>query len=51
MQKYVFKEYKDFFPEIYEKERKRVLSGLSYDVHLEHVGSSCLVPKIGRHFS
>lgn len=46
MKKYVFKPYIKNFPELFQKERERILSNLNVPVVIEHIGSTA-VPGLG----
>lgn len=46
MQKYVFKPYSKIFPELFEKEKARILSHINEPLAIEHVGSTA-VPNLG----
>lgn len=46
MEKYVFKSYSKNFPELFAKEKHRILSHLKKDLVIEHVGSTA-VPNVG----
>ncbi len=46
MKKYVFKPYKELFPQLFEKEKARLASQLKQKVIIEHVGSTA-VPDLG----
>jgi len=46
MKKYVFKPYSKIFPELFRKEKDRILSSITNDLTIEHVGSTA-VPGLG----
>ena len=46
MKKYVFKPYSAIFPELFEKEKKRIVSHLEKVLTIEHIGSTA-VPHLG----
>jgi GrpB-like predicted nucleotidyltransferase (UPF0157 family) len=46
MKKYVFKTYSKIFPELFEKEKKRIASHVKGLIAVEHVGSTA-VPNLG----
>lgn len=46
MKKYVFKPYSAIFPELFQKEKKRIASHLKEALYIEHVGSTA-VPGLG----
>ena len=40
MKKYVFKPYKEIFPELFQKERERIASKVNLQLVIEHIGST-----------
>lgn len=46
MKKYVFKPYKESFPELFDNEKKRIAALLGTDPVIEHIGSTA-VPGLG----
>lgn len=46
MKKYVFKPYSKIFPELFEKEKERILSHIKENLVIEHVGSTA-IPNLG----
>lgn len=46
MQKYIFKVYSQIFPELFQKEKIRIISGLNISCCIEHIGSTA-VPGLG----
>jgi len=46
MKKYVFKPYSKIFPELFKKEKERIVSHLNQQLIIEHVGSTA-VPGLG----
>lgn len=46
MKKYVFKPYSKIFPELFQKEKKRIASHLNMASVIEHVGSTA-IPNLG----
>ncbi|HSX10660.1 MAG TPA: GrpB family protein [Chlamydiales bacterium] len=46
MKKYVFKPYRESFPHLFEKEKKRIASHVKNNLTLEHIGSTA-VPHLG----
>jgi GrpB-like predicted nucleotidyltransferase (UPF0157 family) len=46
MKKYVFKPYSKNFPELFQKEKERIVSNLNLPLVIEHIGSTA-VPGLG----
>jgi GrpB-like predicted nucleotidyltransferase (UPF0157 family)/ribosomal protein S18 acetylase RimI-like enzyme/ADP-ribose pyrophosphatase YjhB (NUDIX family) len=46
MKKYVFKLYSKIFPELFQKERERIVSNINLQLIIEHIGSTA-VPGLG----
>lgn len=46
MKKYVFKPYSKRFPELFENEKQRIISGIKEKIDIEHIGSTA-VPNLG----
>jgi GrpB-like predicted nucleotidyltransferase (UPF0157 family) len=46
MKKYVFKPYNKIFPDLFEKEKKRITSNVNLQLIIEHIGSTA-VPGLG----
>ncbi|MDB6081642.1 MAG: hypothetical protein JWO53_914 [Chlamydiia bacterium] len=46
MMKYIYKPYSKIFPELFQKEKDRILAEMSIDYYIEHVGSTA-VPGLG----
>jgi GrpB-like predicted nucleotidyltransferase (UPF0157 family) len=46
MQKYVFKPYDNMFPELFNREKERIVTHLNRNLMIEHVGSTA-VPGLG----
>lgn len=46
MKKYVFKSYSKNFPELYQKEKERIVSNLKVPLVIEHIGSTA-IPGLG----
>lgn len=46
MKKYVFKPYSKIFPELFEKEKQRILANLNLPLTIEHIGSTA-IPDLG----
>ena len=46
MKKYVFKPYSNRFPELFEKEKRRLINGIKENIAIEHIGSTA-IPNLG----
>jgi GrpB-like predicted nucleotidyltransferase (UPF0157 family) len=46
MSLYVFKEYSDIFPTLFEKEKARLMQAIDRDIQIEHIGSTS-IPGLG----